>query len=449
MARILVVDDEPKLGRLICEALEVEGHAPERREDGKAALELLRREAFDVVVSDLRMPGADGLAVLKEARAQAQPPEVLLMTAYGTAESAVAAMKAGAADYLLKPFALDELRLRVRRLVAQRSSEERSARLLARLTPELVCESPAMHKVLEAARRVATTDATVLLLGESGTGKSQLARFIHYTSRRAAGAFVEVHCAALPETLLESELFGHEKGAFTGAAEKKAGHLARAHAGSLFLDEIGEVTPATQVKLLRFLQERQYVPVGSTEPRSVDTRVIAATNRDLAEAVTEGSFREDFFYRLNVFAIEVPPLRDRPEDVLPLAHRFLAHKGLPPEKLSAAAARHLATHRWPGNVRELENALERALILAGEDAVAPEHLEAPRRRSPKEARRAADVLEEGFSLDAFEKELLHAALERAGGNKTAAAKLLGITRRRLYSRLQSLGERVGEEEEER
>ncbi len=449
MARILVVDDEAKLGRLISEVLEGEGHTLERREDGRAALELLRREPFDVVVSDLRMPGADGMAVLQQARTQANPPDVLLMTAYGTTESAVAAMKAGAADYLLKPFALDELRIRVRRLLAQRSSEERSTRLLERLTPELVRESPAMRRVLEAARRVAATDATVLLLGESGTGKSQLARFIHYTSRRAAGTFVEVHCAALPESLLESELFGHEKGAFTGAAERKIGHLARSEGGTLFLDEIGEVTPATQVKLLRFLQERQYVPVGATEPRRGDTRIIAATNRDLGAAVAEGSFREDFFYRLNVFAIEVPPLRDRPEDVLPLAHRFLAGKGLPPEKLSAAAARHVTAHRWPGNVRELENALERALILAGEDTVTPEHLEAPRPRSPKEGRRAADVLEEGFSLDAFERELLHAALERAGGNKTVAARLLGITRRRLYSRLQSLGEKLAEEDDER
>jgi DNA-binding NtrC family response regulator len=453
MARILVVDDEAKLGRLVCEALELEGHALERREDGRAALELLERERFDVVVSDLRMPGADGLAVLQKARALPQPPDVLLMTAHGTAESAVAAMKAGAADYLLKPFALDELRLRVRRLVAQRSSEEKSARLLERLTPELVSESPAMRKVLEAARRVAATDATVLLLGESGTGKSQLARLIHYTSKRAAGAFVEVHCAALPETLLESELFGHEKGAFTGATERKAGHLAKSDGGTLFLDEIGEVTPATQVKLLRFLQERQYVPVGATEPRRADTRVVAATNRDLTAAVAEGTFREDFFYRLNVFTIEMPPLRERPEDVLPLARQVLARKGLPLDKLSPGARRQLAAHRWPGNVRELENALERALILAGEDAVEAEHLEAPRRGGKAAAgreagpRRAADVLEEGFSLDAFEKELLFAALERAGGNKTAAARMLGITRRRLYSRLQSLGERVPEDEE--
>jgi transcriptional regulator with PAS, ATPase and Fis domain len=283
---------------------------------------------------------------------------------------------------------------------------------------------------------VAATDATVLLLGESGTGKSQLARTIHYGSPRAAAPLVEVHCAALPETLLESELFGHEKGAFTGAVQRKAGHLAAADGGTLFLDEIGEVSPATQVKLLRFLQERRFVPVGATEERQVDVRVIAATNRDLDAAVREGTFREDLYYRLNVFAISLPPLRDRPDDVLPIAGRFLAARGVPAAKLSPAARERLRARRWPGNVRELENALERALILAGEDEIRPEHV-AP--AAPARDRRAADVLVEGFDLDAFERELLHAALERTGGNKAAAARLLGITRRRLYSRLESLG----------
>jgi transcriptional regulator with PAS, ATPase and Fis domain len=248
---------------------------------------------------------------------------------------------------------------------------------------------------------------------------------------------VEVHCAALPETLLEAELFGHEKGAFTGAAEKRVGHLARADQGTLFLDEIGEVTPATQVKLLRFLQEREFVPLGSTEPRKVDVRVVAATNRDLSAAVKEGAFREDFFYRLNVFAIELPPLRERPEDLMPLAERFLEGKGVPPARLSADAREQLRRRSWPGNVRELENALERAVILAGHDELRAEHLLAP---GDARAPDAGDVLRDGFNLDDFERELIHAALLRAGGNKTAAAKMLGITRRRLYSRLESLGE---------
>ena len=448
MAHVLVVDDEPKLGKFVAQALELDGHAVVRVAAGRDALARLSDQRFDVVLTDLRMPEVDGLAVLKAARAVREgPPEVIVMTAFGTAESAVEAMKAGAADYVTKPFAMDELRIRVRRLAAQRSAETRSEQLLQRLTPDLVAESAAMKAALAAARQVAPTDATVLLLGESGTGKSQLARYIHYQGRRAAGPLVEVHCAALPETLLEGELFGHERGAFTGATQRKAGHLAAADGGTLFLDEIGEITQATQVKLLRFLQEHTFVPVGATEPRTVDVRVISATNRDLDEAVREGTFREDFFYRLNVFAIRVPPLRERREDVLAIAGRFLASRGVPADKLSPGARERLLAHRWPGNVRELENALERALILAGDGPVATEHLGAG--ASPARTRsRAADLLDDGFELDAFERDLVHAALERAGGNKTHAARLLGVTRRRLYSMLASQGAGAGAVEEE-
>jgi transcriptional regulator with PAS, ATPase and Fis domain len=265
---------------------------------------------------------------------------------------------------------------------------------------------------------------------------------VHYQSRRAAGPLVEVHCAALPETLLESELFGHEKGAFTGAAQRRQGHLAAADRGTVFLDEIGEIPAPTQVKLLRFLQERRFVPLGATEERRVDARVVSATNRDLAAAVKAGTFREDFYYRLNVFAIRVPALRERPEDVLPLADGFLAGRGVPAEKLSPAARERLSQHPWPGNVRELENALERALILAGDGDVRPEHLVPA---SPGGGGRAAEVLREGFDLDAFERELIEAAIERSGGNKSAAARLLGITRRRLYSRLESLSAREADD----
>ncbi len=436
MARILVVDDEPKLGQLVAEMLQVDGHQVARAAGGREALERLAGDPFDVVITDLRMPEVDGLAVLKGARARSPAPEVVVMTAYGTAPSAVEAMKSGAADYLVKPFSMDELRLRVRRLAAQRATEERSRQLIGRLVPDLVAESPAMRAALAAARQVAATDATVLLLGESGTGKSRLASYIHYQSGRAAGPLVEVHCAALPETLLEGELFGHEKGAFTGAQQRRAGHLAAVDGGTLFLDEIGEITGATQVKLLRFLQDRSFVPLGSTEARRADARVVAATNRDLVAAVKAGAFREDFYYRLNVFAIEVPPLRKRREDVLPLAERLLAARGLPPSKISEAGRRCLVEHGWPGNVRELENSLERALILCGEEPIGPRHLPLP--AGPSRGARAGDVLGEGFDLDVFERELIHAALERAGGNKTAAAKLLGITRRRLYSRLAGL-----------
>ncbi|HSB20365.1 MAG TPA: sigma-54 dependent transcriptional regulator [Anaeromyxobacteraceae bacterium] len=432
-----MVDDEPKLGRYVAEMLALDGHQVVRASGGKEALARLAQEAFDLVVTDLRMPEVDGLAVLRAARGRAGAPEVVLMTAHATAESAVEAMKAGAADYVTKPFSMDELRLRVQRLAAQRATESRSARLLARLTPELVAESAAMKAALAAARQVAPTDATVLLLGESGTGKSQLARLIHYQGKRAQGPLVEVHCAALPDTLLEGELFGHERGAFTGANQRKLGHLAAAEGGTIFLDEIGEIPPATQVKLLRFLQERTFVPLGSTEQRSVDARLVSATNRDLEAAVREGAFREDFYYRLNVFAIRVPPLRDRPEDVLRIAEQLLAVRGWPADKLSPGARDRLLAHRWPGNVRELENALERSLIVAGDGDIRPEHLAL----GPGAARGAplADLLAEGFDLDAHERDLVFAALERAGGNKTSAAKLLGISRRRLYTLLASFG----------
>jgi DNA-binding NtrC family response regulator len=447
VARVLVVDDEPKLGTLVAEMLELDGHAVTRVEGGRAALIELAARPVDVVLTDLKMPDVDGMAVLRDARARPGSPDVLLMTAFGSTDAAIAAMKAGAADYLTKPFAMDEVRLRVRRLEDAREARTRGDRLVERLTPSLVAESEKMRAVLRLADQVAATDASVLLLGETGTGKSQIARYVHFQSPRAARPLVEVHCAALPEPLLESELFGHERGAFTGAVERKAGHLAAADRGTLFLDEIGELTLSTQVKLLRFIQDRSFVPVGSTTSRAVDVRVVSATNRDLEGAVRSGAFREDFYYRLNVFAIAVPPLRERREDVLPLADRLLERRGLPPAKLGPAARQKLVGHAWPGNVRELENALERALILAGPDEIGPAALALGQPLARGEASRAAALLTEGFNLDDFEHELLRAALERTGGNKSAAARLLGITRRRLYSRLESLEEVPGAADE--
>ncbi len=439
MARILVVDDEPKLGKLAAEMLQRDGHAVVRAGGGREALVAIAAQPFDAVLTDLRMPDVDGLAVLRAARARKPPLEVVVMTAFGTAESAVEAMKAGAADYVMKPFSMDELRLRVRRLVEKHGAEEKARRMVGELTPRLVAASAAMRKALESADRVAGADATVLLLGESGTGKSQLARYIHFSSKRAGAPLIEVHCAALPEALLEAELFGYEKGAFTGATDRRRGHLSAADGGTLFLDEIGEITPATQVKLLRFLQARELVALGSSEPQKVDVRVIAATNRDLGAAVREGTFREDFFYRLNVFAIEMPSLRARPDDIVPLAEAFLQRHGVPGTKLSPAAREALRQRAFPGNVRELENALERGLILAGEEEIAAEHVAEQARPASRSA--AGDVLTPGFDLDSFERDLIFAALERAGGNKASAARLLGITRRRLYSRLHSLGEK--------
>ncbi len=440
MAKILVADDEPKLGRIIQDALELDAHDVTRVQSGRAALVELAARTFDVVLTDLRMPDVDGLKVIEEARRLENPPEIVLMTAYATTETAVAAMKAGAADYLVKPFAVDELRIRIGRIAEQKSAQTLNQTLLGRLVPDLVATSPKMKAALTAARQVAKTDATVLLLGESGTGKSQLARFIHYSSARSQGPFAEVHCAALPETLLESQLFGHEKGSFTGAQERRPGLLSAADRGTLFLDEVGEITASTQVKLLRFLQSREFISVGATTPQRVDTRVISATNRDLQKAVRDGEFREDFFYRLNVFSIEVPPLRERREDILPIAERHLVNRGISPARLSSGARTRLVEQLWQGNIRELENALERAIILAGEDELKAEHFAqlAAVGRARGGPATAADVLREGFNLDAFERDLIFAALERAGGNKAAAARLLGISRRRLYSRLESL-----------
>ena len=437
MAKVLVADDEPKLGNVVTQMLQLDGHEVLRVGGGQEALAALSSGRFDVVVTDLRMPGTDGLAVLRAARALQAPPEVILMTAYGSAESAVEAMKAGAADYLTKPFSMEELRLRVTRLAGHRTAERRSQRLLERLTPDLVAESPGMKAALAAARQVASTDASVLLLGETGTGKSQLARYIHYQSKRASSPIVEVHCAALPETLLEGELFGFEKGAFTGAVQRKPGHLATADGGTVFLDEIGEVTPATQVKLLRFLQEKTFVPLGATDARTVDVRVISATNRDLDDAVRAGRFREDFFYRLNVFTIHVPPLRERREDILPIAERFLGSRGLPPGKLSATARERLPSLPWQGNVRELENALERGLILAGDGEIrgrAPRAGPADRGRQKE-----GDGPARGGVRAGCIRARAHLRRHReGGGNKTHAARLLGVTRRRLYSLLASL-----------
>jgi DNA-binding NtrC family response regulator len=382
------------------------------------------------------MPGPSGLELLDRVQSLGLETAVVIITAQNSFENAVEAMKRGAADYLTKPFSMAELRVRVKRLCEQRLLRRRSSALVERLMPHLVAESAAMGATLEAAMRVAPTATTVLLMGESGTGKSQIARRIHYASSVSTGPLIEVHCAALPEALLESELFGHEKGAFTGAQLRRVGHIAAAEGGTLFLDEIGDISPATQVKLLRFLQDRVYVPLGSTTERTASVRVVAATNRDLKAAVAAGKFREDLYYRLNVFSIVVPPLRERAEDVLPLAVRFLASRGVPEERLSTGARARLEQHAWPGNVRELENVLERGLILAGESPIAPEHLTlgvAPRTRNV-----VAELLVPGFDLDGLERELLQAAMERAGGNKSAAARLLGITRRRLYSRLDSL-----------
>ena len=454
MTRILIIDDEPKLGRVLAEMLEGVGHDVAHTTSGRNGIERIGSGGFDIVLTDLRMPDVDGMAVLREARRVSPSTDVVIMTAHATAQNAVDAMKEGAVDYLIKPFAMDELRLRIGRIAERRGLATRVSSLAKRLDARegfgrVIAESPKMRKVVEQARRVAATDETVLLLGDSGTGKSLLARAIHHASRRAEGPLVEIHAAALPDSLVEGELFGRDKGAYTGAFDAKAGHAEMANGGTLFLDEIGELPGSTQVKLLRLLQDRTFTRLGSTQSRKADVRIIAATNRDLEAAVKAGTFREDLYYRLAVFPISVPPLRERPEDVRATALALLAGRGLAVDRISGEALDLLATYSWPGNIRELENALTRALVLAGSELISPEHLPAALSGRSGAAPSSAidDLLAPGFSLDALERDLIQHALVKAGGNKAAAARLLGITRRRLYSRLESLGQRPTDSED--
>jgi two-component system NtrC family response regulator len=452
--KVIVVDDERKMGVILKGALEDDGHEVTTFERSREALDCFRANPFDLLITDLKMAPPDGLELLGEARRVRPDMAVILMTAYATAQTAVEAMKAGAVDYLVKPFELDELRLRVGKIDAERRLGE-NVRLLERENAllrreagavlrlgSMIGKSPAVRGVFELAEKVAATDATVLVRGESGTGKSLLARAVHAASARAHGPFVTVNCGALPESLLESELFGHEKGAFTGAVARKRGRFAVAEGGTIFLDEIGETSPALQVKLLHVLEEKEFHPVGSDQPVSVDVRLIAATNRDLEEAIGDGEFREDLFYRLNVFPIVIPPLRARKEDIPLLLDHFLSRFGRTSSDLAEAARAPLLEYAFPGNVRELENMVERAAILAGNETIERRHFPALDRRAPEGTGTdltVPEIPDEGLSLTRLEKELILKALEKAGGNKTQAAKLLGLTRRTLYSRLERHG----------
>ncbi|HWO56909.1 MAG TPA: sigma-54 dependent transcriptional regulator [bacterium] len=441
MARILVIDDEERIGLLLSETLRDLGHEASYLTDGRVALERLRPGAYDLVITDLRMEPVPGMEIVR-AVAALPGTDVAVLTAHGTTGAAVAAMKAGALDFLSKPLDLDEMTQWVEHWDRGRgdraTSELRVAPPLAAARAEtLVGDSAPMREMRRLIELVAPRDATVLILGESGTGKELVARALHDASPRANGQFVATNCAALTETLLESELFGHEKGAFTGAYKQRIGRFELADKGTLFLDEIGEVSPGFQSKLLRALEQREIVRVGSATPIKVDARVIVATNKDLARQVAEGRFREDLYFRLNVFPIHVPPLRERLDDIEALALHFLRLQGYQKPRLARAVVDRLRQHSWPGNVRELKNVIERAVILANGGPLAVEHL-GPL-TSPRVHHDPSLAMPAEHGLEDVEKRLVEEALKASGGNKSEAARRLKITRRVLYAKLRRYG----------
>ncbi|MEW5914678.1 MAG: sigma-54 dependent transcriptional regulator [Thermodesulfobacteriota bacterium] len=442
---IMVVDDEAAHRLMLRAHLEDSGYAVLEAGDGQAALDLVQAEPVDLVLMDLVMPRLGGLEARVRLTADNPHRPVLMMTAYGSIDSAVKALQAGAEDYLTKPLEMGEVLIKVQRQLEAarlaRKVEVQAERLGERFDfSALIGDSPPMRRLKETLALVAPAQATVLITGESGTGKEVAAQIIHQHSPRAAGPLVKVNCAALPESLLESELFGHEKGAFTGATNRREGRLAAADGGSLFLDEVAEMTPSTQAKLLRALQEGEYSPVGSDRTFHSDVRVIAATNRDLTQAVSEGDFREDLYYRLNVVNLAMPALRERGEDILLLAEHFLVKfnrdnqrqlKGFSPE-----ARGKLLAYAWPGNVRELINAVERAVILAAGPRLEAEDLPLGL-VSPSPA--GEDALRAGMTIHQAEHLLIVKTLEATGGNRTRAAELLGITRKTLQNKIKEYG----------
>ncbi len=444
--RVLIVDDEPRMADVVAMALRRAGYECETCGSGEAALAALGERGADVVVSDWKMPEMDGLELLRRVHARRPALPVILLTAHGSVPSAVAAMREGAFDYVTKPFDNDELRAMVARALemTQLRRENRYLRqeVTSRYAPDtVVAESARSQELLDLVRRVAPSRSTVLIQGESGTGKELVARLLHYWSDRVGQPFVAVNCKAFAEGVLESELFGHEKGAFTGAAAARVGCFERASGGTLFLDEIGEVSVDFQAKLLRVLQDGEVLPVGGSTPRRIDVRVVAATNRPLRDAIAAGRFREDLYFRLNVIPVQLAPLRERREDIAPLARHFLARHMAEAGRqltLSADAEEALLAHPWPGNVRELENAIERAVVLARGTAIGPEDLLLETAGATAAALPSADSTLQS-ALDTAAAARIRAALEAAKGQRAEAAHILGIERTTLYRMMKRLG----------
>jgi DNA-binding NtrC family response regulator len=467
MANILIVEDEPRMRRLLEISLGEDGHNVQIAEDAEKGLAFLRREPVDLVVTDLKLPGMNGLELLQEGKRLNPALPFIVMTAYGSVETAVDAMKAGASDYVLKPFTMAEMKLVINKELDVQQVRDENRRLKEALGKRyhfqnIVGRSKKMQEVLALVERVAPTNSTVLIGGESGVGKDLIARAIHQNSRRANGPFIKINSTAIPDTLFESELFGFERGAFTGALASKPGKFELADKGTLFLDEIGDVPAPIQVKLLRVLQEREFERLGGTKTLKVDVRMIAATNRDLRAALEEGTFREDLYYRLNVVPIDIPPLREHKEDIPELVNHFLARFAAESEKriegITPAALNALSDYHWPGNVRQLENVVERAVALTypsprktsavrGPQSgpvidVQDIHLDATPGKAP--AATQDNFLPEGMTLEQWEDNMIREALRRANGNKSQAARLLGLSRNALRYRLGKIG--VADEE---
>ena len=452
--RILIVDDESNARAALSEILREEGYATETAADGFKALGKLDEFMPDVILTDLKMPGLDGIAFIEKARGAAPGTVFVVMTAFGSISSAVDAMKQGAENYLLKPLDPEALGAVLERAMEKARLVQEARRLRDRLRERnafshIVSSDPKMQAVLELVGQVGPSRASVLVSGESGTGKELIAEALHLASPRAKAPFVRLHCAALSEALLESELFGHERGAFTGAVARREGRFKQADGGTLFLDEIGEVSPSVQVKLLRFLQERAFERVGGNETLKVDVRVIAATNRDLNAEIQKGTFREDLFYRLNVVTVELPPLRERRGDVPALASFFLlryaSENGKTIETFADDALKTLLDYRWPGNVRELENVVERAVVLCDGNTIQKKHL--PASVVPFDARSDAPPIP-GSTIADLERYAILKTLEACGGSTSKAATVLGVSPRKIQYKLHEYGHASGDGKEE-
>ena len=443
--RILVVDDEEKLRRVIELHLISAGFEVDKARSAEEAIQLVDRA--DMVITDLRLPAMNGLQLLSLIRRQNAHAPVVVMTAFGTVESAVEAMKSGATDFLLKPFSLDHLTAVVQKALEMRALRDENRELKEELGrryqfDDIKGRSPAMQEIFATIMRVAPTRSTVLLAGESGVGKDLIARAIHFHSPRRDRPFVKINCTAIPENLMESELFGYEKGAFTGAGASKPGKFEQADTGTVMLDEIGDVPPSIQVKLLRVLQEREFERLGSNKTLHIDVRVIAATNQDLRAALEQGTFREDLYYRLNVVPISIPPLRARREDIPFLAEHFVktlaAENECAIETITEAAIKKLTEYHWPGNVRELQNVIERSLVLCDSPTLDADDIKLGAATKPR-AQSGDHLLPDGMTLDEYEQSIIRDALQRADGNKSQAARLLGLTRNALRYRLTQMG----------